>query len=284
MSRSPSSTIIERGARVEEVADEHRAAVAPERVRRRAAAAELGEVDDVVVEQRRRVQQLDGGGRPASDAVRCSRRARPRAAAAPGACACRPSRARDRRAAREHLARRSELLAHRALDLREGVGESARSPRRRRRARRGVGESSVIAANASPTVPRGCQSEKLEKISNVAMVNDRYAALVNGRGRAATRRRRRRRRPARAARRAAPAARRARPPGPARGGSRAARPRASAQRRAAPRGGSRRRARPRRRRRRRRAARDRAGSTRARARARDRRRARATRTPPAAFT
>ena len=49
-------------ARVEEVADQHRAAVAPDARSPTRAAAQLREVDDVVVQQRRGVQQLDGGG------------------------------------------------------------------------------------------------------------------------------------------------------------------------------------------------------------------------------
>ena len=49
-------------ARIEEVADQHRAPVAPDRARRLLAAAQLGEVHHVVVQQRRGVQQLDGGG------------------------------------------------------------------------------------------------------------------------------------------------------------------------------------------------------------------------------
>jgi len=48
-----------RRPRVQEVPDQDRAAIAPERVGRRTAAAQLREVHDVVVKQRRGVQQLD---------------------------------------------------------------------------------------------------------------------------------------------------------------------------------------------------------------------------------
>ena len=49
-------------ARVEEIAGQHRAPIAPDGVRRGPAAAQLGEIDDVVVEQGGGVQQLDRRG------------------------------------------------------------------------------------------------------------------------------------------------------------------------------------------------------------------------------
>ena len=51
-----------RRARVEVITDQHRAAVAPDRAGGFLAAAQRGEIDHVVVQQRRGVQQLDRGG------------------------------------------------------------------------------------------------------------------------------------------------------------------------------------------------------------------------------
>ena len=47
---------------VEPVAGENAAMIAPARIRGRAAAARVGAVDDIVVDQRRAVKQLDDGG------------------------------------------------------------------------------------------------------------------------------------------------------------------------------------------------------------------------------
>ena len=119
-----------RGARVEVVAHEHGAAIAPERVRGRPAAAQLGEIDDVVVQQRRGVQQLDRRGdvdpARAGVAAQLGREQQQRRA---HALAARVEHVIAER--REHLARRRELLAHRALDEREVFGEPLH--------RRGVG-------------------------------------------------------------------------------------------------------------------------------------------------
>src|SRR3546814_14817929 len=54
----------------EEVADEHRGAVAPDDVRGLPPAAQVGTVDDVVVEQGRGVDELDRGGKLAVAAAR----------------------------------------------------------------------------------------------------------------------------------------------------------------------------------------------------------------------
>ena len=78
-------------ARIEEVADQHARCVAPQRIRGLPAAAKVGFVDDVVVQQRRGVDELDdrrGGDMvPAARATRARgeqdcERAQPLAAAA----------------------------------------------------------------------------------------------------------------------------------------------------------------------------------------------------------
>ncbi len=51
-----------KGAAEEEIADQHRRLVAPDRIGGGKAAAEIGGVDHVVMQQRRRVDELDRGG------------------------------------------------------------------------------------------------------------------------------------------------------------------------------------------------------------------------------
>ena len=76
---------------VEVVAEEHRDVVAPPRMHRQAAAAQLRLVDDVVVDQRRRVDELDDGRVEDGAVAPCSRSGAPPSAGRPGARACRRS-------------------------------------------------------------------------------------------------------------------------------------------------------------------------------------------------
>ena len=50
-------------ARIEEVADQHTGGIAKERIGGRAAAPQVGFVDNVIVQQRRRVDEFDHGGK-----------------------------------------------------------------------------------------------------------------------------------------------------------------------------------------------------------------------------
>jgi hypothetical protein len=70
------------GARVEEVAHQHAGRVAEQRVGGGAAAAQRRFVDDVVVQQRGRVDELDDRGQLVPAGARWCRRARARTAAA----------------------------------------------------------------------------------------------------------------------------------------------------------------------------------------------------------
>ena len=76
---------------VEEVAEQHRDVVAPLRVHGQPAAALLGIVDDVVVDQRRGVDELDDGRVEDGAVAGDSRTGAPPSAAPPGGRACRRS-------------------------------------------------------------------------------------------------------------------------------------------------------------------------------------------------
>ena len=180
---------------------------------------------------------------------------------------------------RDHVARRGELLAHRALDEREVSASRSIAA-----AKPGCGAARALRHRWRTLArPPRCQRETARKTQQIPMVNGRTqrrerpccASQATASARSATARlraARRRQRVARARRHQHAAE---------------AEPRRLARRarRAAPRGGSRRRARSRRRPRRRRAARCRAGSRRSRARARGRRRARRpARRPPRSRT
>ena len=78
-------------ARIQEIADEHRCRVAERGVRRGAAAPQRRFVDDVVVQQRGRVDQLDDGGERVVLAPAVAAGVRRRARAARAAAACRRS-------------------------------------------------------------------------------------------------------------------------------------------------------------------------------------------------
>jgi hypothetical protein len=119
-----------RRARVEEVAREHGPAVAPDRAGRRATAAHLGEVDDVVVDEGRRVEQLERGGELDPTRTRITtelggqqheRRAQTLAPRREHVGAEQP----------DQLGLRPDLIAHRGLDqlevgrdAREGIGDA----------------------------------------------------------------------------------------------------------------------------------------------------------------
>jgi hypothetical protein len=77
------------GARVQEVADQHAGGVAEGRVGRLAAASQGRLVDDVVVQQRGGVDELDHRGQQVMAGRQRSSGRAPSAAAAPGASACR---------------------------------------------------------------------------------------------------------------------------------------------------------------------------------------------------
>ena len=116
---------------VEVVAEEHRDVVAPPRVHGQAAAAQLRVVDDVVVDERRRVDELDDGRvEDGAVALVAASAARP-SAARPAACACRRSSGCTCRScgisvdlrldvAREFAIDLLEVGANRLEDLREG--------------------------------------------------------------------------------------------------------------------------------------------------------------------
>ena len=88
-SRTTSSVVLRERQRhrldVEEVAEQDRDVVAPLRVDGQAAAPQLGVVDDVVVHERRGVDELDDRGVAARRGRRCSRTGAPPSAAPPGA-------------------------------------------------------------------------------------------------------------------------------------------------------------------------------------------------------
>ena len=74
---------------VEEVAEQHRDMVAPPRMRRLAPAPQLGLVDDVVVDERRGVDELDAPRRTAPRARPCNPPCARPSAGPPGESACR---------------------------------------------------------------------------------------------------------------------------------------------------------------------------------------------------
>ena len=77
------------GLHVEPVAGENAAVIAPAGIRGGPAAAGVGAVDDVVVDQRGAVQQFDDGGEANGAAAGVRRRSECKEAAAQGEGACR---------------------------------------------------------------------------------------------------------------------------------------------------------------------------------------------------
>ena len=128
-----------RGPGVQEVAGQHGATVAPDRVGGGTPATQLGEIDDVIVEQGRGVEQLDRG--TDLDAARSGvaaqlgaeqqqGRAQPLATGAEHVLAHQ----------RDDLALGRELLPHRALDQGEVVANAVESCRKGRIELRHVAE------------------------------------------------------------------------------------------------------------------------------------------------
>ena len=151
---------------VEVVAEQDGDVVAPARVHGQAAAAQIGAVDDVVVDERRGVDELDDRRRRARRGRRCSRSAAPPSAARPGAPACRRSSGcslpisgisatRDWMCRDEFPLDRLEIVADRLEDLRQ-VG-------RRRGVLRCIGQGGVSSGKDRFTILNfraGCQRAK----------------------------------------------------------------------------------------------------------------------------